>query len=74
MRDRVFFILSKGEEKMLAIGKDYIDTVTGKVVHCQDTNTLNQTAYVGICDENGIVWDAYWVSVDKLVEKVENNA
>lgn len=53
------------------IGKDvFVESwlgIPGKtLVHVQDRNLLSQEALVGIPDMNGIVWDRFWVSFDRI--------
>ena len=52
---------------IINIGSDY-RTDSGDVVRVQDRDVINQIALVGGKDVNGIIWDSYWVSWDRLAE------
>lgn len=49
-----------------AIGNDYIYKQTGEVVHVQDVNHIKKTAFVGVPDSNGIVWNTFEVGFSEL--------
>jgi hypothetical protein len=50
---------------VIFIGED-VDMDEKVRVHVQDSNFLCGYAKVGIPDENGIIWDSFWVSWDRL--------
>ena len=52
-------------DNMIAyIGEDVI--VNGKLMHVQDTDYINQSAKVGIPDENGLIWETKWVPFSEV--------
>lgn len=50
---------------IIHIGRDYL--LDGNdIVHVQDRDVMNQTAFVGKPDENGIILDRKWVCWSRL--------